>query len=81
MFEPNPERRLVPQRVFFLLRPSLALLLDLHIEIPEDTRQDGSHFEVRKAESRSHVRSYHRCYSSRVDEVREKKLTSSRDSL
>ena len=69
MFEPNPQRRLIPQRIFFLLRPTLALFLNLHVKIPEDACQDGPHFEVRKAESRGHVKSCHRFNSFHLNEV------------
>lgn len=58
VLQSNPQRRLVPQRIFLLLHPFLALFLNLHVKIPENTRQDGSHFEVCKAKSRGDMLEY-----------------------
>ena len=51
-------------RVFLLLHPFLARFVNLHVEIPKHTRQDGAHFTVRetkpggvrKATDATHIR-------------------------
>lgn len=64
MLQSHPQRRLIPCSKFFLLYPSPAFFLNLHIKVPEDTRQDGSNFEICESEHQGHVRKYYvLCYS------------------
>lgn len=56
MRQSNPQRRLIPQCIFLLIRPSQALLLNPHVKVPENTCQNGSYLEVRKTKSRGFVR-------------------------
>lgn len=78
MCEPDPQWRLIPQGVFFLVRPLLASFLKLQVEVPEHTRQDRTHFEAGKPRP-GDVREA----PNAIDFTRTMRstLTSSRDSL